>query len=624
MSKKQSIKKKVNYESPNLFAEKMKEFKAMFPEVLTEGKIDFDKLKMALGEETDGKPERYTFTWAGKKDAIRLLQVPSHATLVPDKDESMNFDTTQNLFIEGDNLEVLKLLWKPYFGRIKMIYIDPPYNTGNDFIYNDNYTDPLNTYLMLTEQKDAEGNLLTSNPQTSGRFHSSWLSMMYPRLFVARQLLHEEGSIWVSIDDNEVHNLRMLMNEVFGEENFITSVIWQKKYTRSNDARWFSDNHDYILVYAKSKESYELNLQPRTEEQKAAYSNPDNHPKGPWKATPLHAKSGRQQSFSYKFKNGVTWSPPPGTYPRFSYTTLSKLDEKEEIWFGTDGKAIPSRKTFLADAKAGVTPVTIWPYDEVGHTHEANNELKSLLGEGIFENPKPTKLIKRIIQLTTLDDDIILDFFSGSCTTAHAVFDLNREDGHDRRFLMIQLPESVQADSVAYKAGYKTIADIGKERLRRAINKINESDNGKLRLEERETEDLGFRVFRLSSSNTKVWKGTDEKDPDSYAKQMEMYLDPLVEGWTEENVIYELILKEGYDLSSKFFLDSEINTNRIWIVTDPDKGQQFLVCLDDKIIMDNILRYVGLDKDKIFICRDVALDDETAANLALQSRLKTI
>lgn len=624
MNKKQFVGKKVDREAPKVFAQRLEEFKTIFPEVFTEGNVDFDKLKTALSEEIDDKPERYSFTWAGKKDAIRLLQVPTRATLIPDKGESVDFDATRNIFIEGDNLEVLKLVCKPYFSKIKLIYIDPPYNTGNDFIYKDDYTDPLNTYLMLTKQKDAEGNLMTSNPQTSGRFHSSWLSMMYPRLFIARQLLHEEGSIWVSIDDGEVHNLRMLMNEVFGEENFITSVIWQKKYTRSNDARWFSDNHDYILVYAKSKESCELNLQPRTEEQKAAYSNPDNHPKGPWKATPLHAKSGRQQSFSYTFKNGVRWSPPPGTYPRFSHATLSKLDKNDEIWFGTDGKAIPSRKTFLMDAKVGVTPVTIWAYDEVGHTHEANNELKTLIGEGIFENPKPTRLIKRIMQLTTIEDDIILDFFAGSCTTGQAVFDLNREDGQDRHFIMIQLPELVQADSVAYKAGYKTISDIGKERLRQATKRINESDNGKLHLGHRTAADLGFRVFKLTSSNMRAWKGIDEKDHDSYAKEMELYLDPLIEGWTEEDVICELIIREGYSLSSEFSLDSEIDTNRIWIVTDPDKDQRFLVCLDDKIVEDSILRYARLDKDTTFICRDVALNDETAANLALQCRLKTI
>ena len=285
---------KVEQFTPSVLDERLENLKKLFPEFFTEGKLDVPKIQELLGEDVEDGTERYHFTWARKRDAIRSLQVPSHSTLIPSREASVNFDETQNLFIEGDNLEVLKLLKNAYFDRIKVIYIDPPYNTGKEFVYPDNYKSPMDTYLSLTGQQDDDGNRLTSNAETSGRYHSDWLSMMYPRLFTAKHLLCDEGLIFVSIDDHEVHNLRMLMNEVFGEENFVSNIIWQKKYTRSNDARWFSNNHDYILVFARNKEKLKLNLLPRTDAQKATYSNPDNDSKGAWKATPLHAKSGKK------------------------------------------------------------------------------------------------------------------------------------------------------------------------------------------------------------------------------------------------------------------------------------------------------------------------------------------
>ena len=616
----------VQKETANITEEQLARLEELFPEAFTESKIDFDKLRATLGDLVDDGPERYTFTWAGKRDAIRLLQTPTRATLIPCREESVNFDDTQHIFIEGDNLEVLKLLYKPYFGRVKMIYIDPPYNTGKDFIYPDNYADPLAVYLQLTGQQDAEGNLLTSNPETSGRYHSSWLSMMYPRLFLARQLLREDGVIFVSIDDHEVHNLRLLMNEVFGAENFVANVVWQKKYTRSNDAKWFSDNHDHILVYARSKEQLKFNLLPRTEKQRAAYSNSDNHPKGPWKATPLHAKSGRIQAFEYTFKNGVTWSPPRGTFPRYARKTLARLDANDEIWFGKDGKSTPARKTFLSNAKPGVTPVTIWLHEEVGHNHEANNELKKLWGGGIFDNPKPTRLIKRMLELATSvsDSDIVLDFFAGSCTTAHALLKLNHVGGGNRRFICVQLPEPVEPPK-ALNGGtiLDTVADIGKERIRRVFARIRQEKDPQLLPDtHRAQEDLGFRVFKLAVSNYRPWGGVDADRPDAYANQMELFIDPLVEGWTAEKVIYEVALKEGYGLTCR--IESlPIAVNTVYRVIDPDKEQSFHICLDDTISSETS-RSLNLEKDNLFICRDVALDDDTAANLTLQCRLKTI
>lgn len=613
--------------SADFLSEQIARLKELFPEAFTEDKVDFDKLRATLGDLVDDGPERYTFTWAGERDAIRLLQIPTRATLVPCQEESVNFDATEHVFIEGDNLEVLKLLYKPYFGRVKMIYIDPPYNTGKERIYADNYADPLATYLQLTGQQDAEGTLLTSNPETSGRYHSAWLSMMYPRLFLARQLLREDGVIFVSIDDNEVHNLRLLMNGVFGAENFVANVVWRKKYTRSNDARWFSDNHDHILVFARSKEQLKFNLLPRTEKQRAAYSNPDNHPKGPWKATPLHAKSGRIQGFEYTFRNSVTWSPPPGTFPRYSRETLARLNSSDEIWFGKDGKSTPSRKTFLCNVKPGVTPVTIWLHEEVGHNHEANNELKALLGGGIFDNPKPTRLIRRMLELATSvsDRDIVLDFFAGSCTTAHALLELNRVDGGNRRFICVQLPEPLEPPKALDSSTIlHTVAGIGKERIRRVIARIRQENEPQLPPDTHKAqEDLGFKVFKLAASNYRPWRGVDKDTPDAYAEQMERFTDPLVDGWTVVNVIYEVALKEGYGLICRIEPLPTIAGNTIYRVIDPEKGQSFHLCLDDTIISETA-RALHLEKDDLFICRDVALDDETAANLALQCRLKTI
>ena len=612
---------KVEQFTPSVARDRIEGLKNLFPECFTEDKIDFQKLREVLGASVEEGSERYRFTWAGKREAIQLMQSPTRATLVPCHEESVDFETTGNIFIEGDNLEVLKLLYKPYFGRIKAIYIDPPYNTGGDFVYPDNYADPLHTYLELTGQKDGDGNRLTSNVETSGRYHSAWLTMMYPRLFLARQLLQDDGIIFVSIDDHEVHNLRLLMNEVFGEENFVSNIIWQKKYTRSNDARWFSNNHDYILVFARNKEQFKLNLLPRSDAQKATYSNPDNDLKGAWKATPLHAKSGKNQSvFKYRFKNGLVWSPPPGTFPRYAKEMLAELDGNSEIWFGKDGKSTPARKSYLSEVKSGVTPVTVWLNHEVGNTHEANNELKELLGAGIFDNPKPTRLIKRILQLSTSpsEEDIVLDFFAGSCTTADAVLNLNREDGGNRRFIMVQLPESTPEGSTVRNKGYKTISDIGKERVRRILAKMEE---GNLFYD---STDLGVRVFKLTESNYQLWKGIEEDTPESYTEQMHLFSDnPLIEGWMPEDVIYEIAVKEGYRLDSSIEPVIGIEKNTIFRVVSADKQQSFFICLDQELFQDE-LNKLGLTNDDLFVCRDQAIDDAKAANLNRQCRLKTI
>lgn len=586
--------------------------KTLFPDIVSEGKIDFDVLRDVLGETIETAEERYNFSWHGKSAARRIAQTPSTGTLRPCKAESKNWDTTQNLFIEGDNLEVLKLLQKSYHKQVKMIYIDPPYNTGKEFIYPDNYKDNLDTYLEYTGQKDSEGRKFGTNAETSGRYHTNWLNMMYPRLKLARNLLRDDGVIFISIDDNEVANLRKLCDEIFGEENFVANVIWQKKYTRSNDAKWFSDNHDHILCYAKNKEKLRLNSLPRTEEQLSSYTNPDNHKKGKWKATPLHAKSGSNTS-SFTFKNGVTWKPPIGTFRRFNDESMQMMDLNDEIWFGIDGTQTPQRKSFLCDVKDGVTPVTIWPYDEVGHTHQANDELKSLNLGGLFNNPKPSKLISRAITLsvTTDQNDVILDFFSGSCTTAHSVMDLNSQDNGNRKFIMVQLPEPCDEKSEAYKAGYQTIANIGKERIRRAGEKIQQDNADKDGIGNL---DIGFKVFKLSSSNIKPW----DADFDTLENALLSSVDNIKDDRSEDDVLYEILLKYGLDLTVPIE-ERQIGGKTVYSI-----GLGALViCLDDAITLDVVEGIGGLKAElqpevMRVVFKDSGFQDDVVKTNAIQ------
>ena len=622
---------RVSRETPQIVEEQLARLKDIFPEVFSEGKVDFEKLRATLGDLVDDGPERYTFTWAGKRDAIRLLQAPTRATLVPCREESVDFDSTQHLFIEGDNLEVLKLLYKPYYGRVKMIYIDPPYNTGNDFIYPDNYADPLATYLQLTGQQDAEGNLLTSNPETSGRYHSAWLSMMYPRLFLARQLLREDGVVWISIDDVEVSSLRMICNEIFGEENFVATFIWEKRTTREN-RRVFSFNHDFVVCYAASKDLFQAsrNLLPFSEEALRRYSNPDNDLRGVWQSVSLNAQAGHgtpAQFYTIVTPGGRRIASPAGRCWSVTRSRLEELIADNRVWFGPGGNNVPRLKVFLSEARKGLTPHTLWWAEEVGTNDSAKKALIEIFkGKAVYDTPKPVGLVKRIVQISTspLGQDVVLDFFAGSCATAEAVLELNGEDDGNRRFIMVQLPEPIAAGSPAREAGYDTITDIGEERIRRVIAKMKQANEGQLPLETRETpEDLGFKVFNLAPSNYRSWSGVDEDKPDAYAQQMGLFTDPLLDGWSAEDIIYEVVLKEGYGLNCRIEPVPSVEGNTVQQVSDPDKEQSFYICLDSDILLSS-LTPLNLDKEDVFICRDVALDDEAAANLALQCRLKTI
>ncbi|MCL6592654.1 MAG: site-specific DNA-methyltransferase [Alicyclobacillus sp.] len=395
-----------------------------------------------------GRLEPFGLIWPGKKEAAHDAWTPARGRLVLRPDASLDPGDAHNLVVAGDNLDVLKLLLPAYRAAIQLIYIDPPYNTGHTWVYEDHFRGPERT-------------------QAAGR-HAAWLSMMYPRLLLAREFLQPRGCIFVSIDDHEVHHLRLLLDDIFGEEQFLACVVWQKKYTRANDARWFSATHEYLLVYAKDREQCQLRRLPRTQRQLRAYSNPDGHPKGPWKPTPLHAKSGRAQAFTYTFQNGVQWSPPPGTYPRYSPETLRRLEQQDEIWFGPEGRGTPARKRFLAEVRPGVTPTTLWSYQEVGHTHEATNELKALLPDNPFPNPKPTRLIRRILALATEPEkgEWVLDFFAGSGTTGQAVMEQNLADGGNRRYLLVQRPDPLP------DSPYGDLAGILRERLQRACARL--------------------------------------------------------------------------------------------------------------------------------------------------------
>jgi adenine-specific DNA-methyltransferase len=615
---------KVDKASPDLIADRIEQLRKLFPEVFSEGKVDVDKFKVALGESVDTQSERYTFAWAGKRDAIRTLQAPSRATLIPIPEESINFEDAKNLFIEGENLEVLKLLYKSYYRRVKMIYIDPPYNTGNDFIYPDDYAAPLDAYLKLTGQMDDNGAALTSKLEKSGRFHSAWLCMMYPRLFLARQLLQDDGVIFVSIDDHEVHNLRMLLNEIFGEENFVANIIWEKKYAPQNDSRWFSDTHDHILVYARNKELWRPLLLPRTEEANARYVNLDNDPRGPWKSSDFSVKSySAKYDYPIQTPSGRIVHPPESRCWSVSQEQFQKLVADNRIWFGPKGNNAPSLKRFLSEVQEGMVAKTIWHREEVGDNQEAKQEMKALLSglEVVFDTPKPVRLLKRMLQLATKsnEDALILDFFAGSCSLAQAVIDLNCEDNGNRHFIMIQLPEPTGDHS------FPTIADMGKERIRRSINRMRQVKTGKLdfSVDEPSDDPLNFRVFKMAPSHYRYWDDREGQDLDTYASQMALFVDPLTPNWKPLDVIWEVALKEGYGLNAHIEQVNGIEGNTVYRVADQDKEQSFLICLDDVLKQETITE-LGLTKDQLFVCRDVSLDDELAANLALQSRLKTI
>ena len=499
---------KMKMESVNMTAQNIEKIGEMFPNCITETyvrggyrkAVNFELLKQMLSDDILEGDEAYEFTWVGKKASIVEANKPIRKTLRPCKEESVNWDTTENLYIEGDNLEVLKLLQESYLGKVKMIYIDPPYNTGNDFIYNDDFKMSREEYADEQGEYDDEGNRMFKNTETNGRFHSDWCSMIYPRLMLARNLLSDDGVIFISIDDNEQENLKKICDEVFGAENFIAQVIWKKKYGIQNDALYFSNNHDFVIVYSKNKNTYHQNLLPRSHEMDARYKNPDNDPRGAWQSDNLSVgRVTEKDIYPIITPSGREVFPPAGNSWRFSREKMNELVEDNRIWFGEDGGNVPRYKRFLSEVKQGRTCSTIWEYEEVSHTDKAKKDLKNLFeGKSFFDYPKPIELIYRSLILGTNKSDIILDFFSGSSTTAHAVMKLNAEDGGNRKFILVQLPEKTDEKSEAYKAGYENICEIGKERIRRAGQKILEDNKNKEGIEDI---DIGFRVLKLDDTN---------------------------------------------------------------------------------------------------------------------------
>ncbi|EIC3835420.1 site-specific DNA-methyltransferase [Escherichia coli] len=530
-------------QSMNITADNITKLKSLFPEAFNENGIDFDVLKQLLGENVDEKEERYGLNWHGKRQARQLALTPSRGTLRPCKDESVDWHNTKNLMIEGDNLEVLKLLQKSYAGKVKLIYIDPPYNTGKDFVYPDNFQDNMKNYLEITGQTE-DGARLSTNTETSGRYHTDWLNMIYPRLKLARNLLKEDGVIFISIDDTEVDNLKKVCSEIFGEENFVANIVWQKKYSPQNDATYFSDMHDHILVYAKQRKTskndsngWNIDFLPRSDEQNAAYKNPDNDPRGVWKSVDLSVKTySKANDYSITTPSGRIVTPPASRCWQVSEKRFVELCKENKIWFGENGNNVPSIKRFLTEVQDGVVPTTWWSYKECGHNQEAKQELKKLMeGESVFfDTPKPLRLLDRILHLATTNDKdcIILDFFAGSGTTAHATLNKNIADSGSRRYIAVQLPEKIDDEK------YHTISELTKERLRRAGKKVRE-DNPEWK------GDVGFRVFKLDTSNIRPWEATAE----TLSEQIDAYVSPILEGRSEEDLLTELMLKRGIDLS---------------------------------------------------------------------------
>ena len=587
-------------------------FPSAVTEVMRDGKveraIDFDVLRQELSDcIVEGREERYQFTWPDKKKAMLAANAPITATLRPVVADSVGRDGTpggfdsENLYIEGDNLEVLKLLQETYLGKVKMIYIDPPYNTGNDFVYEDDFAQSTGEYMENSGQYDEAGNRMVTNTESNGRFHKDWLNMIYPRLRLAKDLLTEDGVIFISIDDNEQENLKKCCDEVFGEQNYIGTVIWERAFAPKNDAKYFSASHDYILVYAKLIDSFQIGKLPRTEEANARYKNPDNDPRGPWAADNMTVKT-YSAAYDYPITtpNGTVIRPTNGRCWFTSKERMDKLIKDGRVWFGEDGGNTPRIKRYLADVQQGMTPITIWKYDEVGHNQEGRQEVKNLFdGHGFFDGPKPQRLLYRILQIANTDkESIILDFFSGSATTAHAVMQLNAEDGGQRKFIMVQLPELCDEQSEAYKAGYPNICEIGKERIRRAGRKIKEEAG----LAAPADLDIGFRCLRLDESNMKPVYYTPGE-----VEQWDLFslVDNVKPDRTPEDLLFQVMLDLGILLSSKIE-KTTIGGCKVFNVADG-----FLYACFDNNISDEVVTAIAKEQPYYAVFRDSGMTSDS-------------
>jgi adenine-specific DNA-methyltransferase len=600
-------------ESSDVLAQKLEELKNILPEIFDDGVINIEKFKSIVAPQSDEKSEHYSFTWNGKKGCYQTIRQKSNATLKIDSSHSeLDSESNSNVFIEGDNLEVLKLLQTSYHKKIKMIYIDPPYNKDKDFVYKDTWGDTITNYLIQTDQLREEGYTSTKTSST-GRRHTNWLNMIYPRLWLSRNLLKDDGVIFVSIDDDEVHNLRKVMDEIYGEENFVANVIWEKKYSPANDAKWFSDNHDHILVYAKNKEIWRPNLLARSDEANARYKNPDNDPRGVWKSSDLSVKTySVNTDYPITTPTGRVVNPPKGRCWVVSKERFEELMQDNRIWFGTEGESAPSQKRFLSEVQDGITPLTIWKYSDVGHNQEARQELNALFdGASYFDTPKPVRLIRRMLEIgsNVNDEDIILDFFAGSGTTAHAVMKLNQDNEKDgkrgnRKYILVQLPEAIESDK------FKKISDITKARIKKVIDNLNYKD--------------GFKSYILDNSNFQIFKEVKKRpgeSVESIEKMLKMSIfheNILTQGAKKLDIVYEIGLKNGFSLSANH---EEFKKEKYSFIRLFEENREFFFTFDHKIAND--IRECVPQGAKL-ICYDKSLDDSTKLNLRDYFALETL
>lgn len=600
---------KLDMESKDIIDSNIEKLKELFPSCVQEGKIDFDMLKQELSSVViDDKKEKYQLTWPGKKEAIVLSNERINKTLRPIKEKSVDFDKTENIYIEGDNLEILKILQESYLNKIKCIYIDPPYNTGSDFVYKDNFRKNIESEKIESGQVDEHGNKLITNVESNGRFHSDWLSMMYSRLRLARNLLTLDGAIFISIDDHEIDNLKKICNEIFGEQNYIATFVWQRSFSPVNLNKFSSQSHDYILCYAKNLERLNWYGLPRSEEANLRYSNPDNDPRGPWTSGDFSVGPRIDEKvYPITLPSGRVVYPPSGRCWRVSKEKFAEMVSNNQVWFGENGDGVPRQKRFLSDVKQYITPMTVWTYNEVGHTQEAKKDLNNLFdGKAYFDYPKSLKLIERIIGLCTKKDDIVLDFFSGSATTAHAVMNINANIKSNIKYIMVQVQEPLSNKSEAIKDGFRTICDIGEERIRRAGKKIKSDTNADI--------DYGFRVYKVDSSNMK----------DVYYKPSELsqtnlfdMMSNIKEDRTPEDLLTQVMLDLGLTLDLKIE-EKNILNNKVYYVAD----NALVACFDDNVDV-NIINEICKCKPLKVVFKDMSFKSDKD-KINLEERVKKL
>ena len=611
-------------QSPDLNAERLETLRKMFPDWFTqEGKLDICEVKKVVNPDSVDETERYEFRWFGKSKAKRNAFIPTRATLHYDEGRSVNPETTENVIIEGENLEVLKILLNGYRNKVKVIYIDPPYNTGEDFVYNDDFSEGRQAYWERTEQSE-DGISLDTNSDANGRFHSNWLDMMYSRLLVARNLLRSDGVIFMSIDDHEIQHLRKISDEVFGEGNFVANIVWQKR--TSPDARCnLGAAHDYIVVYAKDKDLLKptLNLIELTEERAAEYKNPDNDPRGRWASVDITGQTGHataSQFYTITTPSGKEYKPTAGRCWALAKDTFDSLVKDNRIWFGSNGSSIPRKKVFLSEVN-GSNAWTWWTNKEVGHNQAGAKELKDILGAtDIFENPKPSRLIQQILKIASKPGDLILDFFAGSGTTGYAVVSQNLKDAGNRQYILVQVPQATDENSNARRAGFKKISDITIARNKAVVEKIKADFDGRILTSEdqQQLDQLGFKVFTLAKSS---FPRTDfAPDPEkSEEENLELFRKYVAEkeqqlsmGFDYQELITEILISRGFMLIYKLELQPSFTDNTVYLASDGAK--EAYICVDNSL-SDSTVDYFMQNTDTKFICIERALNSTQKFNL---------